>query len=181
MNGDIVSAKPYILTTLKDENKFLALNSTSLFGVYLTDLSTGIENKISFDSASTELVFIEAQLPNNSCRIEYRPTLPDGKYQLRIQAKDVSNNESGSIDFKINFEVINKATITNIFNYPNPFSSSTRFVFTLTGSEVPDDLRIQIMTITGKFVREIHLEELGPIHIGNNITQFTWNGTDTLW
>ena len=179
MNGDIVSAKPYILTTLKDENKFLALNNSSLFGVYLKDLSTGIETKISFDSSMTELQFTPAQLPHNSCKIEYRPTLSDGKYQLRIQAKDVSNNESGNIDYKINFEVINKSSITHIFNYPNPFSTATRFVFTLTGSEIPDDLRIQIMTISGKFVREIHLEELGPIHIGNNITQFTWDGTDT--
>lgn len=180
MNGDIVSAKPYILTTLKDENKFLALNDTSLFGVYLTNLTTGDEKRIYFfDSSSPELIFTEAQLPKNSCKIEYRPILADGKYQLRIQAKDVSNNESGSIDYKINFEVINRSTITNIFNYPNPFSTSTRFVFTLTGSEIPDDLRIQIITITGKFVREIHLEELGPLHIGNNITQFAWDGTDT--
>ena len=179
MNGDIISSKPYILTTLKDENKFLELNDTSLFGVYLTNLNTGSESRIYFNNAQSELIWTPAQLPNNSCKIEYRPILEDGKYQLRIQAKDVSNNESGNIDYKITFEVINKSTITNIFNYPNPFSTSTRFVFTLTGSEIPDDFRIQIMTITGKFVREIHLEELGPIHIGNNITQFAWDGTDT--
>jgi len=177
MNGDIVSAKPYILTTLKDENKFLALDDTSLFGVYLTSLSTGLEKRIYFNNS--EIQYTLAQLPKNSFKIEYRPILADGKYMLRIQAKDKSNNESGSMDYKINFEVINKATITNIFNYPNPFSTSTRFVFTLTGSEIPDDLRIQIITITGKFVREIHLEELGPIHIGNNITSFYWDGTDT--
>lgn len=179
MNGDIVSAKPYILTTLKDENKFLALDDTLLFGIYLTNISTGIEKRIYFNSSLSELQWTPAHLPNNSCKIEYRPSLDDGKYMLRIQAKDTSNNESGNMDYKINFEVINKATITHLFNYPNPFSTSTRFVFTLTGSEVPDDLRIQIITITGKFVREIHLEELGPIHIGNNITSFYWDGTDT--
>ena len=42
-----------------------------------------------------------------------------------------------------------------MINYPNPFSTSTRFVFTLTGSEVPDNMMIQIMTITGKVIREI--------------------------
>jgi len=178
LNGDIVSAKPYILTTLKDENKFLALNNTSLFGVYLKDLATGVENKINFDSSQTELQFTPAQLPNNSCKIEYRPILADGKYQLRIQAKDISNNESGALDYRINFEVINRATVTNVYNYPNPFSTSTRFVFTLTGKEIPDDFRIQIFTITGKFVREIGLDELGNVHVGNNISQFAWNGTD---
>jgi flagellar hook assembly protein FlgD len=34
------------------------------------------------------------------------------------------------------------------------------------------------MTITGKLVREINLDELGPIHIGRNITDYTWDGRD---
>jgi flagellar hook assembly protein FlgD len=43
---------------------------------------------------------------------------------------------------------------------------------------VPDDIRIQIYTISGRLVREIRNDELGLIHIGRNITDFTWNGTD---
>ena len=35
MNGEIISAKPEILIKLKDENKYLALNDTSLFRIYL--------------------------------------------------------------------------------------------------------------------------------------------------
>ena len=34
------------------------------------------------------------------------------------------------------------------------------------------------MTITGKVVREIHKDEFGPIRIGRNISEFTWDGTD---
>ena len=68
--------------------------------------------------------------------------------------------------------------ISNLLNYPNPFTTSTAFVFTVTGSEVPQNLRIQILTITGKVVREITKEELGPIHIGRNITEYKWDGTD---
>jgi len=34
------------------------------------------------------------------------------------------------------------------------------------------------MTITGKIVREITKDELGPLHIGRNITEFKWDGTD---
>jgi flagellar hook assembly protein FlgD len=51
-------------------------------------------------------------------------------------------------------------------------------VFTLTGSEIPTEFTIQIITISGVVVREITLNELGPIHIGRNITQFAWDGTD---
>jgi flagellar hook assembly protein FlgD len=63
-------------------------------------------------------------------------------------------------------------------NYPNPFSSSTQFVFTLTGTEVPDEMKIQIMTVGGRVVREIMGYELGMLHIGRNITDYRWNGTD---
>jgi flagellar hook assembly protein FlgD len=51
-------------------------------------------------------------------------------------------------------------------------------VFTVTGSDVPQNLRIQIMTITGKIVKEITKGELGPLHIGRNITEYKWDGTD---
>ena len=63
-------------------------------------------------------------------------------------------------------------------NYPNPFSTSTKFVFTLTGSKVPEDIIIQILTVTGKVIREITEDELGQIYIGRNVTEYAWDGTD---
>ena len=68
--------------------------------------------------------------------------------------------------------------MTHFYPYPNPFSTKMHFVFTLTGAEVPDDIRIQIMTITGKIVRTITKDELGAIRIGDNVSDFTWDGTD---
>ena len=102
----------------------------------------------------------------------------DGIYNLLVQGTDRSGNISGDIQYKISFEIIKESSITYLMNYPNPFSTSTRFVFTLTGSEVPQDMIIQIMTVTGKVVREITESELGPIYIGRNISEYDWNGTD---
>ena len=34
------------------------------------------------------------------------------------------------------------------------------------------------MTVSGRIIREIRMEELGPIHVGNNMTPFSWDGTD---
>lgn len=176
LNNDIVSAKPNVLIQLKDENRFLALNDTNDFKVFIKKPSASLAQRVYFGSAMS---FTPAMLPNNSCRINYTPVLyEDGTYQMLVQAKDKSDNQSGAIDYKINFDVINKSTITEIMNYPNPFSTATRFVFTLTGSEEPTNFKIQIMTITGKVVREIYQDELGPIHIGRNITEFAWDGKD---
>ncbi|MDF2437235.1 MAG: hypothetical protein K0Q95_1611 [Bacteroidota bacterium] len=176
LNNDIVSAKPNIVIQLKDENRFLALNDTNDFKVFIKAPSSSLAQRVYFGETMS---FIPAILPDNSCRINYSPVLfEDGTYQLLVQAKDKSDNQSGAIDYKINFEVINRSTITEVMNYPNPFSTSTRFVFTLTGSEVPTGFKIQIMTITGKIVREIYESEIGSIHIGRNISEFSWDGKD---
>jgi hypothetical protein len=176
LNGDIVSSKPHVLVTLKDENKYLALNDTSNFKVFITYPNQASEKRLFFNNA---LIFTPAQLPSNSCKIEWKPEFAeDGKYKLLVQATDRSKNVSGSVDYTIQFEIINKQTVTEVLNYPNPFSTSTRFVFTLTGSEIPDIFTIQIMTITGKVVKEIIKNELGNIHIGRNITDYAWDGKD---
>jgi len=82
------------------------------------------------------------------------------------------------VEYRVQFRVISKPMISNLLNYPNPFSTSTAFVFTITGSEIPQNIKIQILTVTGKIVREITKDELGPLRIGRNITEFKWDGTD---
>jgi flagellar hook assembly protein FlgD len=111
--------------------------------------------------------------------VEFKPgNLENGKYRLQVQTVDASGNVSGSMTYAVTFEVVNESKISNFYPYPNPFSSSTRFVFTLTGGKVPENIKIQVMTVSGRVVREITKSELGPIKLGNNITSFAWDGTD---
>jgi hypothetical protein len=181
LDGDIVSGKPNINIQLHDENKFLALNDTSNFRVYLKTPGSNTNQLLSFSQLQygTTMRFTPAVLPKNSCRIEFNPELlADGRYQLEVEATDKSRNESGKFNYKITFEVVNKSTITEVLNYPNPFSTSTKFVFTLTGNTVPDYFKIQILTVAGRVVKEITQTELGEIHIGRNITDYAWDGKD---
>lgn len=182
LDGDIISAQPEIQVTLKDENQTLLVNEpgdTALFKVFLTDPS-GTLQRIYFRAGALEVMqFVPASGTDNLSKVFYRPNfLVDGKYRLTVQATDKSRNNSGSRDNSVNFEVINRPTITEVLNYPNPFTTSTRFVFTLTGRETPSAMRIQIMTVTGRVVREVSMAELGPLHVGRNITDFAWDGTD---
>jgi hypothetical protein len=178
LDGDIVSSKPFVVIQLRDENKFLKLDTSSLVRLYLKYPDATDETLIPFDNTIAR--FIPAtDAANNKAKVEFSPKfLKDGKYQLRVQSKDKSSNLSAYQDYKVTFEVINKSSITEVMNYPNPFSSSTRFVFTLTGSEIPSYFKIQIMTVSGKIIREIMLNELGPLHIGRNITDYAWDGKD---
>jgi hypothetical protein len=189
-NGDIVSAKPTILITLKDENKFLALNDTSVVTVYVKYPNENTPRRMNYDDVIMK--FYPADSANlshgNKAQVEFKPVfLTDGTYELLIKDKDRSGNNSSSegrhegnyfYDYKASFEVINKPMITNVLNYPNPFTTSTKFIFTITGTEIPDYMKIQIITIKGTVVKEITKEELGPLHIGRNITEYAWDGRD---
>jgi hypothetical protein len=180
VNRDIVSSKPEILMTLRDDSKYLALNDTSLFTVRLK-YPDGSQRQLRFDNDTMQFIpaVINGAGNENLAKVIFRPVLTaDGVYELSVQAKDRSNNLSGALDYNISFEVINKPMITNMLNYPNPFTTSTAFVFTLTGSVLPTHMRIQILTVTGKIVREISAQELGPLQIGQNITTYKWDGRD---
>ena len=179
LNRDIVSSKPDIVIKLKDEAKWMALDDTSLLTLQVR-YPNGSLRRFYFNNDT--LRFIPAgQVPvnDNTATLNFRPYFAqDGEYELIVTGEDKSANEAGAIEYRVLFEVINKPMISNMLNYPNPFTSSTAFVFTITGNEVPQNIKIEIMTVTGKIVREITKDELGPLRIGRNITEFKWDGTD---
>ena len=179
MNNDIVSPKPLIMLELRDENKFLALNDTALIKLYV-QLPLGTKQQIFFNNPAIK--FNPATITAtgvNKATIEYRPLFTvDGTHQLIVKAKDVSGNASGDMDYSIAFQVITKSSISNILNYPNPFSTRTQFVYTLTGETPPTYFKIQIMSVAGKVVREITQNEIGVMKIGTHRTDYTWDGTD---
>ena len=180
LNRDIVSSKPHVIIKLKDESKWLILDDTAGAKIQVR-YPNGTMRTFFFNTNDT-LKFTpagSAPNPDNTATIDFLPHFPlDGDYELTVTGKDRSGNSAGNVEYKVAFQVINKPMISNMLNYPNPFTTSTAFVFTITGAEVPQNIKIQIMTITGKIVREITKDELGPLHIGRNITEFKWDGTD---
>lgn len=183
LNGDIVNPNAEILITLKDENPYMIMDNvsdTSKFGIYLKDPSGNLR-RIPFVDGQGNMVmqWIPAESSQKRFKIIYPAAFKqDGKYTLLVQGTDRSGNLSGDNQYKIMFEVIQGSSITHMMNYPNPFSTSTRFVFTLTGTEVPEDIIIQIMTVSGRVVREITEDQLGRIYIGRNVTEYAWDGRD---
>lgn len=177
LDGDIVSPNPTISIRLRDDNAFVSKSDTT--GINLSLRLPGDDaqfQRINF--SDPRLTFTPAS-EGEDFQMEYQPgLLSDGVHALRVQAADAAGNETGEEPFEINFEVVTESAITHFYPYPNPFSTSCRFVFTLTGTEIPDQIKIQIMTVSGRVVREITQDEIGPIRVGNNITQYAWDGRD---
>ena len=183
LNGDLIDPYAEVVISLKDENPFLLMEEeadTANFGIYLTD-PEGVQKRLNFRNSLGEplMEWIPADAGNKKFKIIYRGDFElNGTYRLLVQGVDESGNLSGDFDYDIEFEVDHHPSITHLMNYPNPFTTQTQFVFTLTGSSVPEEFTIQIMTVSGTVVREITRDELGDIHIGRNITEFRWDGTD---
>ena len=181
LNGELVSSRPVIAIQLNDEDKFRHITDRSVFTLsLLRPGQTGAPTQVDLNGANVDF---SVDIANGSiAKLTYEPgkagPLADGVYTLRVQGRDPSNASAGSQDFQVQFEVVRASQITNVYPYPNPVINKARFVFTLTGQQLPTNMKIQIMTLTGRVVREIFMSELGPLHIGNNISDFAWDGTD---
>lgn len=183
LNRDIVSPRPHIQIKLKDEAKFLLLNDTALTTVQVRYPDAANTLKTFKFNTDTLRFTPAASGSDNTATIDFYPNFTeqfsdDDEYELIVKGRDRSGNKAGNLEYRVTFRVINKPMISNLLNYPNPFTTSTAFVFTITGSEIPQNIKIQILTVTGKIVREITKDELGPLRIGRNITEYKWDGTD---
>ncbi|WP_256011594.1 C25 family cysteine peptidase [Desertivirga xinjiangensis] len=180
INSELVSPKPVINISVLDDSKYFKIADTSSVEIsHKKQEESDSEYKREYFSSSKLSFTPSTSTVNNKAVIEYRPDrFEDGTYTLKVRGKDALGNYNETTDYQIDFEVVNESSISNFYPYPNPFTTSMKFVFTLTGDKIPDKLKIQILTATGKIVREVLKEELGDLRIGNNISQFTWNGTD---
>jgi hypothetical protein len=176
-DGDIVSPNPNIRIVIRDDNQFLLKKDTTGIDIFLKKpCEQCTAERVSLSGGEINWT---AETNETPFTIDYTPKdLIDGIYELSVQVQDASGNPSGEGPFLIHFEVVNKSSVTNFYPYPNPFSTSVRFIFTLTGNEVPDQMMIRIFTVSGRVVREITQDELGPLRIGNNATEYAWDGRD---
>ncbi|MEZ4963931.1 MAG: C25 family cysteine peptidase [Saprospiraceae bacterium] len=180
LDGDIVSPKPLIAATLKDDNRFLAITDTATFDLKLEMPDGSLKN---ISPSDPDVMFFPADASDltkkNAARIEWSPVFTlDGDYRLLVNGRDATGNESAGLDYAIRFKVITHSSLSNLLNYPNPFSTRTCFVYTMTGAEPPLHFKIQIMTVSGRIVREITEQEFGPLKPGTHQSDFCWDGRD---
>ena len=90
LNSDIVSARPHILIKLKDENKFMALNDTSLFKVQIR-YPDGSLRAFHFDNDTMRFTPPDLSRGDNTATIDFSPRLSgnDDEYELIVSGKDV--------------------------------------------------------------------------------------------
>ena len=161
-SGDIVEQNPVLIAELEDEN---GINMTDQTGHFI---SLQIDDKPP-QNISGFFVYERNSFTKGSIRYPL-DNVNEGEHRLLILAYDNVNNPT---EQEIRFKVVKSGEIalTDVINYPNPFSTSTRFTFQTNRSGA--DVRVKIYTISGRLI-----EELRGISVSGYNDDIIWTGRD---
>ncbi|UCE06361.1 MAG: type IX secretion system sortase PorU, partial [bacterium] len=149
------------ITMVVDEQESNEIILTDLFNYFEGNFKAG---KILYDFSTYNRLSYDQ---NNNLIEQYG--LEAGEHTISIKAWDNFNNSSVATAY---FNVVSDdiLKITNVFNYPNPFTSSTTFTFNVSRD---CKVKIKVYTIAGRLI-----ETIDNLHVGAGMYQLYWNGRD---
>jgi hypothetical protein len=102
------------------------------------------------------------------------PKLAEGNHQLKIKVWDVMNNSS---DYLLDFRVVKnqELKLEKVYNYPNPFTTRTTFMFEHNRAGDLLQVNIRIFSVSGKLVKSVY-RTINTT--GNRSFEIEWDGTD---
>lgn len=171
VDGGVTHNNPTMIATVFDENGINTLGSGIGREMELV-LDKGKPNEETFVVND----FYEADLNSyQSGTINYSlSNLEDGEHTLHLTVWDNFNNGTTVETY---FNVINddELQISNVLNYPNPFTTSTTFHFDHNKQGSDLELFLNIYTVTGKVVKtDYRFIPSSPGHIA----EIHWDGLD---
>ncbi len=165
---------------ITDENPILLANLYSEVGINTVGSGIGHDITMTLNDNTGDVVvlnnFYTAEIDDfRSGKIEYQLSdLELGPHTLKLKAWDVLNNSAETFT---DFIVANSSelVIEHIFNYPNPFSTSTEFYFAHNQPNTQLDVLIQIFTLSGKHIKTIDATVMSD---GFRSHPIAWNARD---
>ncbi len=175
VSGGMTSRDPLLIVKLFDGS-----------GINTVGAGVGHEMLLMFNDNEQEVVDLSRHYesePGSYQRgtVNYRidHDLPAGANSLSVRAWDVLNNSSTE---RLEFFVgeTESLALRNVFNYPNPTSGQTRFVFEHNQPPgTPASVQVRVYTINGRPVRTIDSDEALPAGLlGGSVIQIPWDGRD---
>lgn len=172
--------KNFVNGGITDENPILYADLTDSSGI--NTLGTGIGHDISvvLDENTSKPVILndyyEANLNSYQAgRVRYPYSkLSEGEHRLTFKVWDIQNN---SQTVNLDFVVANSAEIAiqHVLNYPNPFTTNTKFFFEHNRPCSPLKVTVQIYTVSGKLVKTLQKNVLCE---GYKPEGIEWDGKD---
>ena len=146
-----------IILTVDD----LPENRRDITELFVFDEGSYLKGKIEYPFAN----FFESSAEGISSSVGLEP----GEHQVTVKAWDNFNNSASRT---IHFTVIPAGDfkLSNVLNYPNPFSERTAFTFVISHDA---EIKIQIYTVAGRLIKTV----VDYAEAGFNFT-YEWDGRD---
>lgn len=181
-NGSIIPSNPTMVVKIWDENSIILKSDTVGINLFLKYPCTGNDcDFVRIKYSQADVKWYPAT-PTSDFRVEFNPqNLPEGNYTLKIESKDARGNLSGLDPYQITFKVqagYDDSSVIILNPYPNPSNASFYFTFVVSGTNSPEDFRLEIIGINGKIVQEIYPLSPQDLHLGSNT--ITWDGKDAF-
>jgi hypothetical protein len=169
VNGGTAISNSTLLVNLSDDN-----------GINVTGTSIGHDITAVLDNNSQNTYvlnnFYESELDDyKSGKVKFPlNNISVGQHSLKIKAWDILNNSN---EVQLDFVVVdqNEGKLNHVYNYPNPFTTKTQFMFE---HNMPNELlyvNIDVFNISGKIVKQIRETIQTP---GTRYDQIFWDGKD---
>ncbi len=170
----------FVYGGITDPNPKLLILLTDSFGINITSNGIGHDITAVMDNNTQNTAdlnsFYQANLDNyQKGTVLYPYTgLTDGLHTINVTAWNVYDKSSeGTIEFIVASSA--QLALDHVFNYPNPFTTHTEFMFDYNMPGQLLHVQIQIYSISGKLVKTITTDvNTDGYHVGN----INWNGLD---
>jgi len=169
VSGSTVHESPLLIISLWDEH-----------GINTTGIGIGHDITAWLKHNPNNLIILnnhyEAKTDSyQEGKVQYQLlNLPDGPNRITVRAWDILNNYS---EKTIDFVVVNSqnVAIKHLLNYPNPFTTKTKFIFEHNQPHQNLDITVKIYTVSGRLIKTLHTNILGSLYQFNPLE---WDGHD---
>lgn len=170
----------FVFGGITNESPILLLNLRDDFGINVTGTAIGHDITAILDENTQDALVLNdyyeaAKDDHTSGVVRYPLTkLSKGKHTITAKAWDISNN---SAEKRTEFLVVGSENeiLERVLNYPNPFSTNTKFQFEHDLANTTLDVTVYIYSVSGKLVKTV---QQSNYYSGNRVTDVEWNGRD---
>lgn len=166
-NGGVTGPNPTLFVKLSDDNGF-NISGSSIGHDMIAILDDDVQNPFPLNTYFKPEAndYRNGTISNFTFR-----NLPEGMHSVKVRAWDVYNNSGeGTVVFEVKNK--DKGFISDLYNYPNPMTNITHFVFQHNLENENMDVTLSIYTAAGRLVKVIK-ENLTT---SGNRTEITWDG-----
>ncbi len=178
-SGDYVSAKPELKISLKiplvseqklkEQKNQNEKESIETVNDQLSFISLKVDKKEIIGNNVKDKIALSKS--DKTGEQKFYPQLEAGSHDLNFIIKNSEGETVDSVAYTV--EVSDRLLLKELYNFPNPASVSTKFIFNIAGAVRPGSSKIKIYTVSGKVIKTIDF----PASIGFN--QVDWDLRDS--